>query len=148
MLGELDPSEIDRLLTNELIGRLGCQVNGVMYIVPIAYAFDGRYIYAHSKEGMKIQMMRKNPMVCFEVDRMRNISNWQSVIVWGRYEEMKYADRKFGLQKLLPRIKSLAKSETSMPETSGTPHQNQNGPFKSVIFRIKVLEKSGRFEKD
>ncbi len=147
MLGELNPDEIDHLLTDELIGRLGCNVNGVMYIVPITYAYDGTHIYAHSKEGMKIQMMRKNPMVCFEVDRMESNTNWQSAIVWGRYEEMKGTDQKLGLQKLLPRIQSSTPGETAMPDTSDKPHQNESGACKSIIYRIKVLEKSGRFEK-
>ncbi len=147
MLGELNPDEIDRLLTDQLVGRIGCSVNGVVYIVPVTYAYDGAYIYAHSKEGMKIQMMRKNPMVCFEVDRMENNANWQSAIVWGRYEEMKGADQKLGLQKLLPHIQSLTTSETAMPNATDQPHQNENGPYKSVVYRIKVLEKSGRFEK-
>jgi nitroimidazol reductase NimA-like FMN-containing flavoprotein (pyridoxamine 5'-phosphate oxidase superfamily) len=147
MLGELNPDEIDRLLTDQLVGRIGCQSNGVVYIVPVTYAYDGMYIYAHSKEGMKIQMMRKNPMVCFEVDRMENNANWQSAIVWGRYEEMKGTDQKLGLHKLLPRIQSLTASETATPDASDQPHQNENGPYKSVVYRIKVLEKSGRFEK-
>ena len=147
MLGELNPDEIDRLLTEQFIGRLGCQANGIVYIVPVTYAYDGTYIYAHSKEGMKIQMMRQNPMVCFEVDRMENNANWESAILWGRFEEMKGNDQKLGLQKLLPHIQSVTVSETATPDSSDKPHQNENGPYKSVMYRIKVLEKSGRFER-
>ena len=68
-----------------MIGRIGCSANGLTYVVPISYAYDNRYIYAHSKEGMKIQMMRLNPMVCFEIDTMDDLENWQSVVVWGRF---------------------------------------------------------------
>ena len=42
---------------------------------------------AHSLKGMKIEMMRKKPKVCFEVDEMKNFTNWRSVIVWGEYQE-------------------------------------------------------------
>jgi uncharacterized protein len=32
-------------------------------------------------------MMRRNPEVCFEVDRVEDLVNWDSVIGWGTYEE-------------------------------------------------------------
>lgn len=36
----------------------------------------------------KIEMMRKNPKVCFEVDDIKNIFSWKSVIAWGTFEEI------------------------------------------------------------
>ncbi len=147
MLGQLSPDQIESLLHNEVIGRIGCNANGITYIVPITYAYDGRYIYGHSKEGLKIQLMRTNPMVCFEVDRLENLANWKSVIVWGKYEELKGDEKKSGLEKLISRFAPLMTSETSIPATGAEAHQNDTGPFKTVIFRIEVKEKSGRFEK-
>ena len=148
MLEDLNPDEIETLLTNEVIGRIGCHANGVTYVVPITYAYDDGYVYAHSKEGMKIQMMRLNPMVCFEIDNMEDPENWQSVVTWGRYEELKGNDQKSGLQKITARLRSLKSSETSMPspETDGG-HQNSMGPYKGIIYRIKLLEKSGKYER-
>ena len=73
MLGDLNPHEIEALLTNEVVGRIGCHANGVTYVVPITYAYNEGHVYAHSKEGMKIQMMRLNPMVCFEIDNMEDL---------------------------------------------------------------------------
>ena len=54
MFGRLDPEEIDELLHQQIVGRIGCHSDGVTYIVPISYAYDGKYIYAHTLEGMKI----------------------------------------------------------------------------------------------
>jgi uncharacterized protein len=51
--------------------------------VPVTYAFHRGDIYGHSGVGMKVRMMRANPHVCFEVDRVVSQSNWQSVIAWG-----------------------------------------------------------------
>jgi len=146
MLGELTPHEIESLLQSEVIGRVGCSANGITYVVPVSYAYDGKHIYAHSKEGMKIQLMRQNPLVCFEIDRMENPSNWKSVIVWGKYEELKGNDQKMGLQKLIARFQQLATSETSMLHGLEG-QQNDSGPYKAIIYRIEVKEKSGRFEK-
>jgi hypothetical protein len=148
MLGELNPDQIEKLLYGQVIGRIGCSANGITYVVPVTYAYDGKHIYAHSKDGMKIQMMRMNPMVCFEVDQMEDMANWQSVIVWGRFEELKNSEQKFGLHKLTSRLQPLVISETSMPSHEiPESHQNDAGPYKTVVFRIEVKEKTGRFEK-
>lgn len=56
----------------------------ITYVVPVNYVYDGKFIIAHSVAGMKIQMMRKNRDVCFEVDEMKSITNWKSVIAWGQ----------------------------------------------------------------
>jgi len=147
MLGELSPDQIESLLSSEVIGRIGCSANGITYVVPVTYAYDGKYIYAHSKEGMKIQMMRQNPLVCFEVDRMENPANWQSVILWGKFFELKGDDQKLGLQKLIHRLGTFTRSETSIPAHNPEGSQNDEGPYKAIIFRIEVKEKSGRFER-
>ncbi len=146
MLGELAPDQIEKLLSQEMIGRIGCAANGLTYVVPVTYAYEEGYIYAHSKEGMKIQMMRSNPMVCFEVDRMEDFTNWKSVIAWGRYEELKGDDQKTGLQKLINKVATINSSETSFV-TNESPHKNDWGPYKGILFRIKLIEKTGRFEK-
>ncbi|MEP7128546.1 MAG: pyridoxamine 5'-phosphate oxidase family protein [Chitinophagales bacterium] len=148
MLGELRPNQIEILLNRQFIGRIGCSANGITYIVPVAYAYDGKYIYAHSKEGRKIQMMRMNPLVCFEVDQMEGPANWQCVIVWGKYEELKGNDQKMGLHHLITRLQAGVTSETSIPSTeSSEGHQNDIGAYKSIIFRIEIKEKTGRFER-
>ena len=64
MFGNLDQEEIEQVLHNQLVGRIDCHAQGTTYIVPISYAYYGEYIYAHTHEGMKISIMRKDPKVC------------------------------------------------------------------------------------
>lgn len=147
MLGELNHDQIEKLLHQELIGRIGCSANGITYVVPVTYAYDGRFIYSHSKEGKKIQLMRLNPIVCFEVDRMEHLYKWQSVICHGTFEELHDNDRKMGLQLLINRMHEVQVSETAMPVHHATEgHQNDAGPYKAIVFRIELKEKTGRFE--
>ena len=73
MLGELTPEEIDEMLRSEAIGRIGCYAFGRPYVVPITFAYDGVAVYGHSREGLKLRMMRSHPSVCFEVDRMEGL---------------------------------------------------------------------------
>jgi nitroimidazol reductase NimA-like FMN-containing flavoprotein (pyridoxamine 5'-phosphate oxidase superfamily) len=40
-------------------------------------------------QGRKVEMMRQNNEVCFEVDEIYDMSNWKSVVAWGAFEELK-----------------------------------------------------------
>lgn len=148
MLWELNNDQIEALFKSEVVGRIGCHFAGITFVVPVSYAYDDGYIYAHSKEGMKIKMMRGNPLICFEVDHIEKASNWQSVIAWGTYEELKGHDQKMGLQKILLRMQEFKPSETSLPQYNAEEtHQGDPLPDRSVVFRLKLINKTGRFEK-
>ena len=88
MFDTLSNEQIIDVVSNNFVGRLGCHADGKTYVVPISYAYNGDYIYARSFEGMKLAMMRKNPNVCFQVDKTESMSDWQSVIIWGTFEEL------------------------------------------------------------
>jgi len=93
-------------------------------------------------------MMRKNPKVCFQIDTMHNMGNWQSVIAWGEYEEIhEIAERKDALQKLIGRALPLISSET----THLTPHwpfpSSDFDNIEGIVFRIKLTDKTGRYER-
>lgn len=88
MIGNLADDKIEVLLKNGLVGRIGCHANGVTYVIPVSYAYDGTCIYVHSQERLKMALMRKNPAVCFEVDNTTDTANWQRVIAWDRFEEV------------------------------------------------------------
>ncbi len=151
MIGEMTQEQIDRLLRAEMIGRVGCYGDGKVYVVPITYAYDGGFIYAHSGEGRKIQMMRQNPAVCFEVESVMNMSNWQSVIVQGTFEELVGDDASRAMELLMERFLPFMgmTSETLMapPEGAATPdHGSKSGNHQAVVYRIRINEVGGRFE--
>jgi nitroimidazol reductase NimA-like FMN-containing flavoprotein (pyridoxamine 5'-phosphate oxidase superfamily) len=83
MLGELNERQIEHVLRSEVIGRIGCIAEGRPYVVPITYVYDGTCVYGHSVDGVKMRAMRSEPSVCFEVEHVDNLANWQSVIAWG-----------------------------------------------------------------
>jgi uncharacterized protein len=149
MLGTLSKTQIDHVLDSQVIGRIGCYADGKVLVVPITYAFDGKYIYAHSKEGMKIKMMRKNPKVCFEVDVMDNMANWRSVILWGEYEELKEkTSQEKGMKVITERLMPLIASETlKSPEHHSMRPQMVEKEQKAIVYRIKITECTGRYEK-
>jgi nitroimidazol reductase NimA-like FMN-containing flavoprotein (pyridoxamine 5'-phosphate oxidase superfamily) len=97
---------------------------------------------------MKLDMMRKNPGVCFEVDNTKNLSNWQSVVAWGDFEELPTGVlRENGLKILQERKLPIISSETMQLGS----HWPFTSAFKEdiggVVFRIHLQEKTGRYEK-
>lgn len=149
MLGDLSKHEIDALLHAQLVGRIGCHANSEIFVVPITYVYKDGYIYGHSHEGKKIHMMRKNSRVCFEVDEMENLTHWKSVIVWGEFEEIESEEGKMNVFKILSdRLNDIEASETMRPSyRMPNPHPH-NAEVKAIAFRIKVSEKTGRFEQN
>src|SRR5580765_196663 len=114
MLGKLTDVAIEETLKRQVIGRIGCHADGITYVVPVSYAYNGKDVYVHTYEGMKLKMMRKNPRVCFETDTMKDMANWQSVIAWGEFEELtETAERNKALQILLDRKLPLLSSITT-----------------------------------
>ena len=148
MLRELNKTQIEALLTDQLIGRIGCRSADVIYIVPINYVYDGVNIYCHSAKGMKIDMMRENPEVCFEVDNIKDITNWQSVIAWGKFEEIIDVEEKQKvLQKLIDRIKPYMIDDSVTWEHGFVDEESDIGTtVELIMYKITVSKKTGRFE--
>lgn len=134
---ELTRAEVDELLREQVVGRVGCHAEGVTYVVPVIYAYDGACVHVASIEGKKVRTMRANPAVCFEVDEYRGPGNWRSAIVQGVYEESNEAEAARSLALLAERFAggSGAPRAARTPETSGRA---------TVCFRIRVREATGR----
>ena len=148
MLGQLDEGEIDTLLASEVVGRLGCHAQGRTYVVPITYAYADGAIVAHTADGLKLQMMRQNPNVCFEVDRVDDLGHWQSVIVWGRFEELQGAAADHAMATLLGKTLPLTASANASqtPKSLTKQHRAREEGIPAVTFCIRISERTGRFE--
>lgn len=147
MFGRLNNQEIEEVLRQQLVGRIGCHAEDITYVVPISYAYDGEYIYGHSFEGLKIALMRLNQKVCFQTDTMYNMANWKSVIAWGQFEELKDpALREEGLNKLRARVLPMISSETTHLSPHWPFQTEEKNDVKGIVFRIQLSEKTGRFE--
>jgi len=66
----VERDEIDAVLRQARIGRLGTVgADGYPYITPVHYVYHGGSIYFHcSRVGEKLDNIRRDDRVCFEVD--------------------------------------------------------------------------------
>ena len=82
---EMSRDEAERFLKEHPYGRLGLCLEGEPYVVPVAYGYEEGKIYFHSaRQGRKLDFIRGNSRVCFQVDEWRK--GWGSVICYGRVE--------------------------------------------------------------
>ncbi|HEY6978051.1 MAG TPA: pyridoxamine 5'-phosphate oxidase family protein [Chitinophagaceae bacterium] len=148
MIDALSHNEIEEILKKHFVGRIGCHTSDQVYVVPVSYAYDGKYVYVRSFEGKKMEIMRSNPKVCFEVDETQNMANWKSVIAWGEFEELTdKTERNKALKVLIDRhLPLLSSSTTHLGDIWPFPPEDIS-TIKGVVFRILLKEKTGRFEK-
>jgi nitroimidazol reductase NimA-like FMN-containing flavoprotein (pyridoxamine 5'-phosphate oxidase superfamily) len=137
MIQELSDAEIDQILRRQRVGRVGSTSVGHVQITPIIYGYDGASIYGHSRFGRKIQYMRGNPEVCFEVEEIVDAASWKVVVLTGTYVELKDLEGRDVAMRLI-----LAQSGGG-PESSAV-HAERGDEL--VIYRIAIEKRSGRSE--
>ena len=135
MILEMSPSEIDEFVLSQKVGRVGCHVGSETYVVPVIFGWDGNCIYVYTTEGKKVDMMRENQRVCFEIDEYLTSGGWRSGIAQGVFEELEGDDAVRALQIIAERVSSNRDGGNSRPRGEGrTP----------VAFRIRTSDVTGR----
>lgn len=142
MIGKLAERAARDLLATQNTGRLACCWQNEPYVVPVHYLFEGDSVYVHSLPGRKIKMLRANPRACLQVDAIEDDYHWRSVIAYGNYEEITAEDEyDFWLSKLYRELTHLSPVESMVPK--GLSHN----PPRCIVFRLRLTEVSGVFEK-
>ncbi len=138
----LDSEESIKLLEKNRFGHLACHTSDDIYLVPITYTFEDGYIYSHSKLGQKINMMRKNPHVCVQIEEVQDFFQWKSVIAWGQFEELKGDEATTAMRRLIHKmIKDEADKRRSELEVDLSAQLES-----AIIYQIKVEKLTGRCE--
>lgn len=142
MSRSMTEDEIDAFVRREVVARIGCHAEGMTYVVPVAYALHDGALYGFSHEGMKLELMRKNPRVCVEIDSVEHLGRWESVIAWGTFEELRGSEAEAGARIATDRLGSLV----SDPESRRRLDEALRKEPIPVIYRIRIDETTGRVE--
>ena len=140
---EMSRAECNDALSEMKYGRLACAHDSQPYVLPLNFAFDGNsYLYCFTTLGQKIEWMRANPLVCFEVDEVKNHNHWSSVIVFGSYEELpdkpEFEAARSHLQEYLQ--KRVMWWE---PAYISQAHRDKPHSLTPIFFRIKIQSVTG-----
>jgi len=105
---EMSQREIEQFLACARVGRLGICLESGPYVVPVGYAYaDGKIFFHTCNKGLKMDGLRRNANVCFEVDEaLSDASMFKSIIVFGKAEIISDKERMIPyLQKLIDKYR-------------------------------------------
>ena len=139
---DMTDSECREALRRATVGRLACAKDNQPYVVPISFMIDGDHLYAFATLGQKIEWMRTNPRVCLEIDERIARERWQSVVVFGTYEELpdvpKFAAARTKAQELLQKHAMWWQPACVCDDERDTPHSDE-----PIAFRINITRMTG-----
>lgn len=82
-----DKAIIESIMRKEMVCRIALSDNNMPYIVPMNFGYKNNSLYLHSaKEGKKIEIIKNNNNVCFEIDTDHELIKSEKACSWG----MKY----------------------------------------------------------
>ncbi|WP_041962580.1 pyridoxamine 5'-phosphate oxidase family protein [Sulfurospirillum cavolei] len=147
---QLTQEQIEALFERALVGRLGCiRADGYPYVVPMHFIYTSHALYMHGlPKGQKIQSIKANANVCFEIDEMLSLldhdvqnpcdvnTEFNSIIVQGEAHIVENPDeKKEALAKIVAKFTPhLADKELPEKMINGT-----------AVIRIDIKECVGRY---
>jgi uncharacterized protein len=141
LIQDMTPEMSVDLLKRTHVGRLACAQGSQPYVVPFSFAYHREFIYSFATIGKKIEWMRANPLVCVEADEIVSRHERQTVVIFGRYQELPDTPEFHGSRMVAHDL--LAK--TAMwwePGYAKTLHKGEKRPLQPIYFRISI---SARF---
>ncbi|MGH7670687.1 MAG: pyridoxamine 5'-phosphate oxidase family protein [Gemmatimonadaceae bacterium] len=135
---DLTSEECEALLAVNHVGRLAFSFKDRADIEPIHYVFENGWIYGRTAEGSKLTTIGHHPYVAFEVDDIRGIFDWQSVVAHGTVYVLESDDGATSASAYARAVKLLRRF---LP---GTLKAGDPVPFRTVLFGIHVDELEGR----
>lgn len=81
---------IENIIRKASVCRLALSDDDRPYIVPLCFGYENKTLYFHStREGKKLDILRKNNNVCFEVDIDHELVKAEEACNWGmRYQSV------------------------------------------------------------
>jgi len=140
---EMSRRECHEIVASGDLARLACCKGGQPYIVPITYALSGTHLYCFSMPGQKIDWMRANPSVCLQVDQFSGKLKWKSVVITGRYRELRPSGERYC--ECLDAWSLLEKKPNWWEPGGLKPVPQQiSGAYAHIFFSIDIDEMTGR----
>jgi nitroimidazol reductase NimA-like FMN-containing flavoprotein (pyridoxamine 5'-phosphate oxidase superfamily) len=78
-----DESAIEAIIAKSLVFRLALSDDNKPYMVPLSFGYKDKVLYFHGPQtGKKIDIIKKNPKVCFEFDADTEIVKAEDACRW------------------------------------------------------------------
>jgi len=139
-----DKRAIEEILRRAMVCRLGLCDGDMPYVVPLSFGYEDNCLYFHSAtEGRKIEIIKDNPNVCFEVDVDQDVTRMDTACNW----EMKYRSViGFGKAHIVDDLEEKRRAlNIIVKHYSGDPHEYPESALGDVaVFKIEVESMTGK----
>lgn len=129
----LSDGEAREVLSRHSMGRIAYSWRDRVDIEPLHFVADGDWLYGRTAPGTKLSLLAHQPWCAFEVDEVRGMFDWTSVVVKGAFYVLDATSNEH--ERALSLLRQLV------------PHTGQAGdptPHRTIVFRIHISEISGR----
>jgi nitroimidazol reductase NimA-like FMN-containing flavoprotein (pyridoxamine 5'-phosphate oxidase superfamily) len=137
--GELTRAECDALLAQNHVGRVAFTFHDRVDVEPVHYVYADGWLHGRTAPGTKLATLLHHPWVAFEVDEVKGLFDWRSVVVHGAVY-LPQADGSPSDREAY--AGTLEQIRTLVPDALET---NDPTPWRFVLFRIHVDEMTGRY---
>jgi len=139
-----DIAAIEEILSSAAVCRLGLCEENQPYVVPLCFGYEDNTLYFHcSLEGKKLDILRKNNKVCFEVDIDHEFVKADKACDWG----MKYKSViGFGKAEFIEDIESKRKAlDIVMQQYSGGTFEYPEEAIKNtIVIKVEIESMTGK----
>ena len=133
---EFNEAESLALLAEKHVGRIAFSLHDRVDVQPVGFVYDDGWILGRTQAGSKLSTLLHHPWCAFEVDEVRGMFDWESVVVRGSFyildPELGSTDRYDRALEVLRHI---------IPETFT---DKDPTPQRGILFGIYVQEMTGR----
>src|SRR3982750_4274941 len=84
----LPAAECERTLARNIVGRIAFTLHDRVDIAPIHYVYEAGWVYGRTSEGAKLATLAHNQWMAFEVDKTRDVFDWESVVLHGSFHRI------------------------------------------------------------
>jgi nitroimidazol reductase NimA-like FMN-containing flavoprotein (pyridoxamine 5'-phosphate oxidase superfamily) len=139
-----DRLEIEKIISHASVCRLGLCYDNKPYIIPLNFGYNNNCLYFHSaNEGKKLDILKINNRVCFEMDIDHELITADSACNWG----FKYRSViGFGLASIINDTIDKQKALFMiMKQYSDREHSFSNKNLnKTTIIKVEITEMTGK----
>ena len=82
---DLSREEVEEMLLRNNVGRLAFSFHDRVDVQPIHYVYERGWLYGRTSEGDKILSLAHNQWVAFEIDEVKDVFEWRSVVIHGSF---------------------------------------------------------------
>lgn len=139
-----DQNEINEIITQSRVCRLAMVDGNQPYVLPLNFGYDFPFLYFHSAaQGRKLDLIRKNPKVCFVFDRLEKIKKNTLACEWGAAFASVIGEGKAEILGTLE--EKIQGMNTIMAQYSGRSHEfPQETLEKTAVIRVTISQMTGK----